>query len=127
MLVFSLATGGFEEDKLIGEMYLGKRFQSRNDSFKSQAEMAVDSYQLAAQTHNILLAKCSEALVKRLAETKPGSQFARKFLWQARETKAAHHYALRRSQNQRHRQLRQLCQTYFSQARCRCAGNANAT
>ena len=66
MLVFSLATGGFEEDKLIGEMYLGKRFQSRNDSFKSQAEMAVDSYQLAAQTHNILLAKCSEALVKRL-------------------------------------------------------------
>jgi len=66
LLVFSVGTGGFEEDKLLAEMYLGKRFESRKTSFNHQALMAIDAYQLAMQTHNIPLASCSASLLKRL-------------------------------------------------------------
>jgi hypothetical protein len=66
MLLFCVGTGGFEEDKLLSEMYLGKRFQSRKNSFNKQALMAIDAYQLAMQTHNVPLASCSASLIKRL-------------------------------------------------------------
>ncbi|HEY9790440.1 MAG TPA: hypothetical protein V6D22_08575 [Candidatus Obscuribacterales bacterium] len=66
LLVFSLGTGGFEEDKLLSEMYLGKRYQSRQGSIKNQALMALDAYQLAMHTHNAALGSCSASLVRRL-------------------------------------------------------------
>lgn len=67
LLVFFLATGGPEEDKLLSEMYLGKRLQSRKTSLNNQAGMAIDAYELAMSTHNVPLLMCSESLVKRLA------------------------------------------------------------
>jgi hypothetical protein len=66
LLIFSLGTGGFEEDKLLSEMYLGKRYQSRQGSIKNQALMALDAYQLAMETHNAALGSCSASLVRRL-------------------------------------------------------------
>jgi hypothetical protein len=66
MLLFSLGTGGFEEDKLITEMYLGKRYQSRQNSFHNQALMALDAYELGVQSRNIPLTSCSALLLRRL-------------------------------------------------------------
>ena len=66
LLVFFTATGGPEEDKLVSEMYLGKRFQSRRTSLSNQATMALDAYQLALATHNVPLMACSNALIRRL-------------------------------------------------------------
>ncbi len=67
LLLFFITTGGPEEDKLLSEMYLGKRLESRKNSLNNQAGMAVDANQLAMATHNAALFKCSELLVKRLA------------------------------------------------------------
>lgn len=66
LLGFFMLTGGCEEDKLISEMYLGKRMQSRKDSFSHQASMAIEGHQLGLVTNNQPLQKCSESLVRRL-------------------------------------------------------------
>ena len=66
LLGFFMLTGGCEEDKLISEMYLGKRIQSRKESITNQANMAIDGHQLGLATNNAPLRSCSESLIRRL-------------------------------------------------------------
>lgn len=74
LLVFFMATGGTEEDKLLDEMYLGKRLQSRKQSFAQQAAWAIEGYQIGILAKNQALTACSESLIKRLGGTELWTQ-----------------------------------------------------
>ena len=67
LLAFFMTTGGTEEDKIIREVYLDKRLQSRADVLLREANMATSAYQTALLTHNPLLIGCSESIVRQMA------------------------------------------------------------
>jgi hypothetical protein len=63
LLAFVMATGGPERYKLLKELYLDKRFESRWKVLNEEAHMALESYQVAVLTRNPVLLACSESVV----------------------------------------------------------------
>lgn len=67
LLAFFMSTGGTEEDKIIREVYLDKRLQSRADVIRQKANLAMTAYQTALLTRNSVLLGLSESIVKQMA------------------------------------------------------------
>lgn len=67
LTVFEVATGGPEESKLLKELYLMKRLQSRTKVLSEQAHLALSNYQLAVLTKNPMQLALSELLITDLA------------------------------------------------------------
>jgi hypothetical protein len=61
------ATGGPEQAKIMKELYLNQRLNSRKQVLTEETHMAVDNHQLAVVTHNPCLLACSELVVQDLA------------------------------------------------------------
>lgn len=76
LTAFEVATGGPEESKLLKELYLMKRLQSRSKVLSEQAHMALSNYQLAILTKNATLLALSELMINDLA----GSELAAKII-----------------------------------------------
>ncbi len=66
LLSYVMATGGPESCKLMKELYLDKRFESRCKVVSEEAHMAIDNYQIALLTHNSVLLGCSESLLGQM-------------------------------------------------------------
>lgn len=66
LLTFVMATGGPESCKLLKELYLDKRFESRLNVISEEAHMALDNYQLAILTRNPVLLACSESMLGQM-------------------------------------------------------------
>lgn len=66
LLSFVMATGGPESCKLMKELYLDKRFESRWKVVNEEAHMALENYQVALLTRNPVLLACSESLVGQM-------------------------------------------------------------
>ncbi|MCC7529429.1 MAG: hypothetical protein IT342_12970 [Candidatus Melainabacteria bacterium] len=66
LLSYVMATGGPESCKLLKELYLDKRFESRCKVISEEAHMAIDNYQIAVMTRNPVLLACSESLLGQM-------------------------------------------------------------
>ncbi|HEY9786710.1 MAG TPA: hypothetical protein V6D17_15010 [Candidatus Obscuribacterales bacterium] len=66
LLTYVMATGGPESCKLLKELYLDKRFESRCKVINEEAHMALDNYQLALLTRNPVLLACSESVLGQM-------------------------------------------------------------
>lgn len=66
LVSFVMATGGPEQCKLLKELYLDKRFESRWKVLNEEAHLALDNYQIASLTRNPVLMACSESLVGQM-------------------------------------------------------------
>lgn len=64
---FEMATGGSEENKLLKQIYLSKRIQSRNSLLKQKINLALQNYQLALLTQNPALLAFSESLIAEMS------------------------------------------------------------
>jgi hypothetical protein len=62
-----MATGGPEQCKLLKELYLDKRFESRWKVLNEEAHLAVDNYQVAVLTRNPVLLACAESVVCQMS------------------------------------------------------------
>ncbi len=67
MFAYVAATGGPEEAKLLNELYLDRRFESRWKSVNSEANMSVHNYNTAVMTRNPVLLRFSESLMNKMA------------------------------------------------------------
>src|SRR5690606_13528977 len=63
LVTFIMATGGPEQAKLMKELYLDKRLESRWKVLNEETHLALDNYQLAILTRNPVLLGCSESVV----------------------------------------------------------------
>ncbi len=68
LMTYEMANGGTEESKLIKELYLEKRLQSRCQSLVEEAHLAIDAYESAMTTHNYSLAALSRAIMNDLGD-----------------------------------------------------------
>ncbi len=66
LVAFVMATGGPEQCKLLKELYLDKRLESRWKVLNEESHMALDNYQLAVLTKNPVLLCYSESLVGQM-------------------------------------------------------------
>lgn len=66
LLAYIMATGGPEEDKLMSELYLDKRLESRFGVLKDKTELALNKYEIAQLTKNPMLLVTSQALIKQM-------------------------------------------------------------
>lgn len=66
LLAYVMATGGPEEDKLMNELYLSKRLDSRFQLLNSKVQLAVEKHQLARLTHNPMLLACSQSILRSM-------------------------------------------------------------
>lgn len=66
LLSYVMATGGPESCKLLKELYLDKRFESRCKVISEEAHMAIDNYQIAVMTRNPVLLACSESILGQM-------------------------------------------------------------
>lgn len=69
MFAYVAATGGPEEAKLLNELYLDRRFESRWKSVNAEANMSVHNYNTAVMTRNPVLLRFSESLMTKMAGT----------------------------------------------------------
>jgi hypothetical protein len=67
LVTFVMATGGPESCKLLKELYLDKRFESRWKVLNEEAHMALENYHIAMLTHNPVLLACSESLIDQMS------------------------------------------------------------
>jgi hypothetical protein len=67
LVAFVMATGGPEQCKLLKELYLDKRFESRWKVLNEEAHLAVENYQVAILTRNPVLLACSESVVTQMS------------------------------------------------------------
>lgn len=67
LVAFVMATGGPESCKLLKELYLDKRFESRWKVLNEEAHMALENYHIAMLTKNPVLLACSESLIDQMA------------------------------------------------------------
>lgn len=67
LLSFVMATGGPESCKLMKELYLDKRFESRCQVTTEEAHLAVENYHIAMLTHNPVLLAFSESMIADMA------------------------------------------------------------
>jgi len=63
--IYIAAQGGSEESKLLKEVYLGKRFESRFNCLNEQSRLIVNSYSLALVTKNPALMTVSQYMIDR--------------------------------------------------------------
>jgi hypothetical protein len=63
---FIYSSGGQEEDKLIKEIYLDKRFESRVQTLSEELHLSLDSYRISAITNNLSLQAAAEAVMEHL-------------------------------------------------------------
>lgn len=61
------ATGGPEQDKIMKEMYLDNRLESRTTVLNAETQLALENYQLGKLTRNAVLMAASEAVVQQMA------------------------------------------------------------
>lgn len=66
LVAFVMSTGGPEQCKLLKELYLDKRLESRAKALNEQAHLALDNYQVALLTHNPVLLACAESMVQEI-------------------------------------------------------------
>lgn len=66
LLTYVMSTGGPESCKLLKELYLDKRFESRCKIINEEAHIALDNYQLALLTRNPVLLCCSESILGQM-------------------------------------------------------------
>ncbi len=67
LVAFVMATGGPEQCKLLKELYLDKRFESRWKALNEETHLALENYHIAILTRNPVLLACSEALIDSMA------------------------------------------------------------
>lgn len=67
LLSFVMATGGPESCKLMKELYLDKRFESRCQVTTEEAHLAVENYHVAMLTRNPVLLAFSESMIADMA------------------------------------------------------------
>ncbi|MBX9877099.1 MAG: hypothetical protein K2Y22_01450 [Candidatus Obscuribacterales bacterium] len=67
LLSFVMATGGPESCKLMKELYLDKRFESRCQVTTEEAHLAVENYHIAVLTKNPVLLAFSESMIADMA------------------------------------------------------------
>lgn len=67
LLTYVMATGGPESCKLLKELYLDKRFESRWKVLNEESHLALENYQIAILTRNPVLLACSESLVSEMS------------------------------------------------------------
>jgi hypothetical protein len=65
--IFVACTGGPEEKKLLKEVYLDRRFESRFERLSQEAIMAVNNYNQAILTRNPILFQCTQTLMEGLS------------------------------------------------------------
>ncbi|MBX9689014.1 MAG: hypothetical protein K2X27_20060 [Candidatus Obscuribacterales bacterium] len=75
---FEMATGGSEENKLLKQIYLSKRLESRTLLIKEKAALALQNYQMGMMTKNPALLTFAESLVAQMA----GDEVVRKVFGQ---------------------------------------------
>lgn len=66
LITFVAATGGSEQGKIVKELYLDKRCQSRTKVLNEDIHMALDNYELGMVTHNPALIACAESMIGQL-------------------------------------------------------------
>jgi len=66
LFIYLGIAGGTEQEKLLKEMYIDKRLNSRVTLLNEMAHMALHNHQVAALTHNNLLAGVSDLLLARM-------------------------------------------------------------
>jgi hypothetical protein len=66
-LVFVALTGGPEEAKLLKEVYLDRRFESRYKRLNAEANLAVSNYNRALSTKNPVLLAFSESIANNIS------------------------------------------------------------
>lgn len=64
---FVAATGGPEQDKIMKELYLGERLDSRSHVLNSEIQLAMENYQLGKLTRNAVLMAAAEAVIQQMA------------------------------------------------------------
>ncbi len=70
LMAYEMANGGTEESKLIKELYLEKRLQSRCQSLVQEAHLAIDTYESAMTTHNYSLAALARSIMTDLGDAR---------------------------------------------------------
>lgn len=67
LVTFVMATGGPEQCKLLKELYLDKRFESRWKVINEEAHLALENYHIAVLTRNPVLLAASESIIDQMA------------------------------------------------------------
>jgi hypothetical protein len=70
---YIVTQGGPEESKLLKEVYLAKRFESRWQMLNEEANLALNSYNTGIYTHNTPLLAFSQFLIGHMGEPEPVS------------------------------------------------------
>jgi hypothetical protein len=73
--IFVACTGGPEEKKLLKEVYLDRRFESRFERLSQESIMAVNNYNHAILTHNPILYQCTQSLMEGLSNPEMVASF----------------------------------------------------
>jgi len=63
---YVLMTGGSEQSKLLKELYMDKRLESRATALREESHLAFDNYRVGVLTKNKVLASVSEQLLGKL-------------------------------------------------------------
>ncbi len=72
--VYQMATGGPEDSKLLAELYLDKRLESRFNRLKQESNQAVNAYNNALLTKNPILLGYSESMISSMASEETGAR-----------------------------------------------------
>jgi hypothetical protein len=67
LMLYIMGSGGSEESKLLREMYLDKRMESRIQTIAEEAHMAIDAYHTGFLTNNPTLQAAGETIMNQLA------------------------------------------------------------
>jgi hypothetical protein len=72
--VYQMATGGPEDSKLLAELYLDKRLESRFNRLKQESNQAVNAYNNALLTKNPILLGYSESMISSMSTEETGAK-----------------------------------------------------
>lgn len=72
--VYQMATGGPEDSKLLAELYLDKRLESRFHRINQESNQAINAYNNALMTKNPVLLGYSESIISSMASEETGSK-----------------------------------------------------
>ena len=67
LTAYEMATGGSEENKLLRQIYLGKRRESRMRMLERKAQLALHNYEIGKASHNLVLMAVSESILDEMA------------------------------------------------------------
>jgi hypothetical protein len=73
--IFVACTGGPEEKKLLKEVYLDRRFESRFERLSQESIIAVNNYNSAILTHNPILFECTQIVMEGLSSSEMVASF----------------------------------------------------